>query len=104
MEVNASNMARELQAPIAAMLDREVAVTVGWGEGSGALVCLSGRLEGLVEVPGGEDAPLSIVVAGQDIMVWRDDLDTAKIKRDASGLGLTVEFASGLAISVDRTE
>jgi hypothetical protein len=104
VELSTTKTNRQLQQAVADLLHRQVAVTVGWTGGSGPLVCLTGCLDGLVEVPSGDDAPLSIVVARQDIMVWPEDLEAARVRRGGEGVGFAVEFESGLLVAVDCTE
>jgi hypothetical protein len=102
VDLEQSNAATELREAVASQLGQEVSVTVEWAARAEALVSLSGRLEGLVEVPGGDDAPLSLVVSGQDVMIWPRELEAAAIlSRDGSGFAL--EFESGLRISIDCT-
>ena len=90
----------ELRQVVAEHLHRRVSVTVSTNPGGGPLVCLSGPLEGLVDVPSGDEAPLSLVIAGQDIMIWPEELDRATILRGSDRLGFAVEL-SGSSIRVD---
>lgn len=94
----------ELRQAVAEHLKRRVSVTVGASSRGSPLVCLSGPLEGLVNVPSGDEAPLSLVVAGQDIMIWPSELDEAAIVSGADGHGFAVEFTSGSSIRVDRVD
>ncbi len=102
MESEQSNATTKLRQAVADHLDRYVSVTVAWNAGAAAVVSLSGRMEGLVEVPG-DSSPLSLVVAGQDVTIWPQELeDAAVLSRDGSGVAF--EFESGLRISIERTD
>lgn len=86
------------------LVGHEVSVTVCSDAAAGTLVCMSGRLQGLLVVPGGPDAPTSIVVSGQDVMVWPDELPGAQVEASEDGTGVSLKLASGTHISVDRVD
>lgn len=92
-----------LRAAVTGLLDRPVSATVVWSDREGPIVCLSGVLEGLVELPGGEDAPLTIVIGGEDIMLWPDELLGANLKQEPTRPGFLLELRSGASIDVHPT-
>jgi hypothetical protein len=100
VELEIATRRQQLTRALAEFVHRSVSLSVTCQRGP--VVYVNGHLEGVVEYPGNQDAPISIVVAGQDVVLFPDDLDGAKI--DTSGDGLTVQLVSGAGISVDPTD
>lgn len=83
------------------LVGREVQLTVTWAREPDAVVLLCGRFEGLTPVFGGSAGPMSIVVAGQNVALWPEDLSMAELRRAPDGSGATLVTPSGLAVHVD---
>lgn len=100
MNTSAERTALDLQRAIAPLLGRRVSATISWDRPTAPTACVSGKLEGIVELPMRNQAPLAIVIGGDHITLWPEDLDGGRLDTNEPIPGFQFESPGGAVIGL----
>lgn len=100
METGAQRTILDLRRAVAPLLGFRVSATICWDGRTAPTACVTGELEGIVELPMGNQAPMAIVIGGDHITLWPDDLEGGRLDTNEPIPGFLFESPSGAVIGL----